>query len=97
MLYFRTVRDPSLQAVTHVDKSARAQTVSARSNPRLHQLLTAFAQVSGVGVLCNTSLNGKGLGFINRMSHLLTYANTRGLDNLIVGERWWRRTEQSHP
>ena len=60
-----------LGAVTHVDGTARVQTVSAATNERLHRLLTAFAERRGLGVLCNTSLNFKGYGFINRMSDLI--------------------------
>jgi hydroxymethyl cephem carbamoyltransferase len=91
MLYFRRVVDDRLRAVTHVDGSARAQTVTARSNPRLHALLGAFAAEAGIGVLCNTSLNGKGLGFINSMSDLLLYANARGIDHLVVDDSWFER------
>jgi hydroxymethyl cephem carbamoyltransferase len=91
MLYFRRVRDASLRAVTHVDGSARAQTVSARSNPRLHGLLTAFAERTGLGVLCNTSLNFSGHGFVNRMSDLGAYCERRGVDDMVVGDTWFRR------
>ena len=91
MLYFRTVRDPELQAVTHVDNSARAQTVTAASNPALHRLLSAFAEQRGIGVLCNTSLNFNGYGFINRMSDLVRYCDERGLDDIVVDGVWYAR------
>jgi carbamoyltransferase len=48
-----------LPAVTHVDGTARLQTVTGDSSPRLHALLHAFKRVTGVGVLLNTSLNLK--------------------------------------
>jgi hydroxymethyl cephem carbamoyltransferase len=96
MLYFRTVRsDQTLDAVTHVDRSARCQTVSAESNKPLHDLLSAFAERHGIGVLCNTSLNVKGRGFINRMSELLDYCEERGIDDFVVGDEWFTRTGQS--
>lgn len=95
MLYFRTVRSPDLAAVTHVDGSARAQTVSARDNPPLHRLLSAFADRRGVGVLCNTSLNFKTNGFINRMSDLAEFCEMRGLDDMVVGDTWFRRRVES--
>ena len=44
-------------AITHVDYSARIQTVDAERNPRLHALLTAFKQETGYGILVNTSFN----------------------------------------
>jgi hydroxymethyl cephem carbamoyltransferase len=78
--------------VTHVDGSARVQTVSAESNAPLHRLLTAFAERRGVGVLCNTSLNFKGRGFINRLSELARYCEQRGLNDMVVGDAWFERT-----
>jgi hydroxymethyl cephem carbamoyltransferase len=91
MLYFRRVRSTRLQAVTHVDGSARAQTVSRASNRPLHDLLTAFAALTGAGVLCNTSLNFSGFGFINRMSDLIAFCERRGIDDMVVGDTWYQR------
>lgn len=87
MLYAVPVRSKRLAAVTHVDGSARIQTVRRDQNERLHELLRMFKNVSGVGVLCNTSLNFKGRGFINQTSDLMEYAVTRGLDGFIVHDR----------
>jgi carbamoyltransferase len=47
-------------AITHVDYSARVQTVHESTNPRFHKLLTAFKQKTGCGVLVNTSFNVRG-------------------------------------
>ncbi|MER9801863.1 hypothetical protein NKJ36_33285 [Mesorhizobium sp. M0142] len=69
------VIDSRLKAVTRVDGTARAQTVSREQNPRLFQLLTSFKAKSGVGVPCNTSLNFNGTGVINRAS----FRNSQGL------------------
>jgi hydroxymethyl cephem carbamoyltransferase len=91
MLYFRHVRAPNLHAVTHVDGSARAQTVTTASNPALHGLLTAFADRYGIGVLCNTSLNFHGCGFINRLSDLIRFCDDRGIDDFVVERRWYQR------
>lgn len=92
MLYFRRVRDGRLAAVTHVDGSARVQTVSRQTNPALHQLLGAVAKRQGVGVLCNTSLNFSGHGFINRMSDLVAYCEGRGVTDIVVGGDWYEDT-----
>lgn len=46
-----------LPAVTHVDGTARVQTVAKAENPRFHQLLSVFGQRTGVPVLLNTSFN----------------------------------------
>lgn len=49
-----------LPAITHVDYSARVQTVHAETNPRYHALLRAFEAQTGCGVLVNTSFNVRG-------------------------------------
>ena len=50
----------SLPAITHVDCSARIQTVAAEENPRFHRLLTEFERKTGCAVLVNTSFNVRG-------------------------------------
>ena len=49
-----------IPAVTHVDYSARLQTVSKISNPRFWQLITTFKKITGYGMLVNTSFNVRG-------------------------------------
>jgi carbamoyltransferase len=49
-----------LPAITHVDYSARIQTVHKETNPRYHQLLASFDALTGCGVLVNTSFNVRG-------------------------------------
>ena len=97
MLYFRRVRSTELGAVTHVDGSARVQTVSESTNPGLHELLGAFAERRGAGVLCNTSLNFRGRGFINRMSHLIEYCELRGISDMVVDGTRFRCTQEVAP
>lgn len=87
MLYFQRVRSPQLQAVTHVNRTARVQTVNDRTNPRMASLLRVFKKKTGFGVLCNTSLNFAGMGFINRLSDLVRYALKTGLDGFVVEDR----------
>jgi carbamoyltransferase len=50
----------TLPAITHVDHTARVQTVHAETNPRYHQLLKQFERLTGCGVLINTSFNVRG-------------------------------------
>ena len=54
------LRRSELPAITHVDYSARVQTVHRETNPRYHALLEAFEQHTGCGVLVNTSFNVRG-------------------------------------
>jgi carbamoyltransferase len=50
----------TLPAITHMDNSARVQTVHEQTNPRYHALLTAFAERTGCPILVNTSFNVRG-------------------------------------
>ena len=87
MLYTYRASTDGLAAVTHVNRTARIQTVSARANPPLFGLLSAFKALTGYGVLCNTSLNFKTKGFINSMSELSAYTFQHQLDGFVVEGR----------
>jgi hydroxymethyl cephem carbamoyltransferase len=91
MLFFSHVKTPDLPAITHADGSARVQAVRRSEVPALHEVLTAVKTRTGYGVLCNTSLNFTGLGFINRMSDLVRYCDAAALDNMVVGGDWFVR------
>tara|TARA_B100001094_G_scaffold329482_1_gene392314 strand:+ start:66 stop:1553 length:1488 start_codon:yes stop_codon:yes gene_type:complete len=61
MLYTAQVKKPQeIPAITHVDGSSRFQTVTEESNMHLYKLIKEFEKITGVPVLINTSLNGKG-------------------------------------
>jgi carbamoyltransferase/hydroxymethyl cephem carbamoyltransferase len=87
MLFTYRSTTAALAAVTHVNGTARIQTVTAQSNKRLFDLLMAFKARTGYGVLCNTSLNFNGKGFINNMVDLDVYATEHGLDGFVVEGR----------
>lgn len=84
MLYTYRVNSDALAAVTHVNGTARIQTVSPDTNSSLYKLLLAFKARTGYGVLCNTSLNFSGRGFINKLGDLSTYAQEHKLDGFVV-------------
>ncbi|MFC4555400.1 carbamoyltransferase C-terminal domain-containing protein [Georgenia faecalis] len=87
MLYTYRARTEALAAVTHVNGTARIQTVTSSTNTALHDLLVAFKQLTGYGVLCNTSLNFNGKGFINNLTDLDNYTWDHGLDGFVVDGR----------
>jgi hydroxymethyl cephem carbamoyltransferase len=89
MLYFQKVKDKSLAAVTHLDGTARVQTVNRSQDPATYELLTAFREKSGSGVLCNTSLNFLGCGFINRTSHLVRYVKETGIPAFVINNKMY--------
>jgi predicted NodU family carbamoyl transferase len=87
MLFTHRVRTNALAAVTHVNGTARIQTVSSVTNRNLYELLVAFKARTGYGVLCNTSLNFNGRGFINKIGDLSAYAVKHSLDGFVVEGR----------
>lgn len=84
-----------LPAVTHVDRSARVQTVSAQWNPRFHALLKAFEAVTGVPVLLNTSFNLRGEPIVCRPEDALKTLFTASLDGLVIDRFFVRQNRQS--
>ena len=84
MLFTYRATTDVLAAVTHVNGTARIQTVTPETNRRLHALLAAFKRRTGYGVLCNTSLNFNGKGFINNIVDLDAYTRDHGLDGFVV-------------
>ena len=87
MLFTYRAKTNALAAVTHVNGTARLQTVSSVTNRKLYDLLIAFKARTGYGVLCNTSLNFNGRGFINKIDDLSEYAVKHKLDGFVVEER----------
>ena len=87
MLFTYPATTDALSAVTHVNGTARLQTVSPSTNAHLYRLLVAFKERTGYGVLCNTSLNFNGKGFINNLTDLDTYTVDHELDGFVVEGR----------
>ncbi|GKS93757.1 carbamoyltransferase C-terminal domain-containing protein [Acidovorax sp. SUPP2825] len=87
MLHFRNVNSDKIPAVTHVDNSARPQSITPENNADIFELLVEFKKYTGLGVLCNTSLNFNGGGFLNRLSDLIHFAKEHGLDGFVFENR----------
>lgn len=97
MLYTYRARTDALPAVTHVNGTARIQTVSRSTNAELYELLVSFKARTSYGVLCNTSLNFNGKGFINNLRDLDTYVWDHKLDGFVVnGRAYLRRTSEQY-
>jgi carbamoyltransferase len=73
-------------AVTHVDYSARVQTVSADRNARLHRLLTRFYELTGCPVLVNTSFNVRGEPIVHTPAEAYRCFFATGMDALVLGD-----------
>jgi carbamoyltransferase len=75
-----------IPAVTHVDYSARIQTVHQESNPRYHALLSAFKQLTGCAVLVNTSFNVRGEPIVCTPEDAFRCFMGTELDVLAIGD-----------
>jgi carbamoyltransferase len=80
------VRD-LVPAITHLDGSARVQTLNAADDPVLHRAVSAFARVTGVPIICNTSLNGKGEPIVNTLAEAVDFCQRKQIAALYVDGR----------
>jgi carbamoyltransferase len=75
-----------LPAITHVDGSARVQTVNRRDNPMLADLLSAFEKITDCPILLNTSFNVRGEPIVNSPADALICFSVANLDALVIGD-----------
>lgn len=73
-------------AITHLDLSARLQTLSREQNPRMHQLLSLFDKKTGVPLLVNTSFNVRGEPIVESPDDAILCFLKTGLDALVIGD-----------
>ncbi|HZS12110.1 MAG TPA: carbamoyltransferase N-terminal domain-containing protein, partial [Nitrospirales bacterium] len=83
-----------IPAVTHLDYSARVQTVSARTNPRFHALLQAFERKTGCAVLVNTSFNVRGEPIVCSPADAYRCFMRTEMDLLVLGNCVLRKERQ---
>ncbi len=74
-----------IPATTHVDGTARPQTLIREWNPRYYDLVSKFGQATGTPVLLNTSFNLRGEPIVNTPEDALSTFARSGLDVLVVG------------
>lgn len=89
MIFIVTVKEDKrslLQAVTHVDGTARIHTVARATNEPFWQLLRAFKELTGVPVLLNTSFNNYAEPIVDSIGDALNCYLTTGLDYLVIGD-----------
>jgi len=84
-----------IPAVTHVDYSARVQTVHRETNPRYHALITRFKELSGCPVLVNTSFNVRGEPIVCTPEDAFRCFMGTELDTLVVGNHFLEKARQS--
>jgi carbamoyltransferase len=85
MLYTAQVKQPEkIPAVTHVDGSSRFQTVNEKSNPDAYKIVKEFEKITGIPILLNTSLNGKGQPILEDEKDALKFFNETEIDMMVV-------------
>jgi carbamoyltransferase len=84
-----------IPAVTHMDYSARVQTVSRDKNPILHGLISAFAEKTGCPLVVNTSFNVRGEPIVATPDDALACFARTAIDALVIGPFVVRREMQS--
>jgi len=82
-------------AITHVDYSARVQTVDAERNPFIHGVLTAFKGMTGCSVVINTSFNVRGEPIVCTARDAYSCFMATEIDCLVVGNRLFHRDRQA--
>jgi carbamoyltransferase len=88
------VRRSTIPSVTHVDYSARIQTVDAVTNPLYHALISRFFELTGCPLLVNTSFNVRGEPIVNTPEEAFRCFLDTNIDLLVVGACVLAKTEQ---
>ncbi len=83
-----------IPAVTHVDYSARVQTVHKETNPRYHKLLSAFKAKTGCPVLVNTSFNVRGEPIVCDAADAFHCFMGTEIDLLVCGNCMLEKSDQ---
>jgi carbamoyltransferase len=83
-----------IPAVTHVDGSARVQTVNAETNPLFYGIIKAFEELTGVGLLINTSFNVRGEPIVCTPEDAYRCFMRTEMDGLVLGSHILYKGEQ---
>jgi len=82
----RREKQAQIASITHVDGTARIQTVSRETNPRFHRLISEFGKLSGVPMVINTSFNVKGQPIVCTPRDAVSTFFMTGMDHLVLGD-----------
>ena len=84
-----------IPAVTHIDFSARVQTVHRATNPRYHRLIEAFRALTSYGLIVNTSFNVRGEPVVCTPDDAFRCFLRTDMDYLVMGNYIFDKTQ--HP
>jgi carbamoyltransferase len=80
-----------LAAITHIDGTARVQTVTREQNEWLYDLLTEFDRINGVGVLLNTSFNVDGKPILSSIKDAFKILESTQMDGLVIENYYFKK------
>jgi len=89
------IKRSEIPAVTHIDYSARVQTVSKNTNPKYHQLLKKFKEKTNCPVIVNTSFNVRGEPIVNSPLDAFKCFMGTELDKLVIGNCYLSKNNQN--
>ena len=89
------IKKSEIPAVTHVDYSARIQTVHKETNPKYYKLLSEFKKKSGCPVLVNTSFNIRGEPIVNTPKDAFRCFMGTEIDILVIGNCYLNKESQN--
>lgn len=89
------IKRSSIPAVTHIDYSARIQTVHKETNPKFHRLLSSFKAKTGCSLVVNTSFNIRGEPIVCTPTDAFKCFMGTELDILVIGNCLLNKTEQN--
>jgi carbamoyltransferase len=85
-----------IPAVTHIDYSARVQTVDRKRNPFMWDVLSAFKAITGHSVMINTSFNVRGEPIVNTVEDAYRCFMVTDIDCLVAGNRYLQKGDQEN-
>ena len=85
------IRKSQIPAVTHVDYSARIQTVHKETNLKYYNLISQFKKKTGCGVIVNTSFNVRGEPIVNTPADAFNCFMGTELDTLVIGNFYLKK------
>tara|TARA_B100001750_G_C14915749_1_gene306815 strand:- start:3 stop:518 length:516 start_codon:yes stop_codon:yes gene_type:complete len=88
------IKRSEIPAVTHIDYSARVQTVHKETNPKYHKLILKFKEDSGCPVIVNTSFNVRGEPIVNTPENAFDCFMGTEIDTLVIGNCFLIKNDQ---
>ena len=89
------IKRSEIPAVTHVDYSARIQTVHKNTNSKYYDLIKRFKEITGCPVLVNTSFNVRGEPIVNTPQDAFNCFMGTELDTLVIGNFYLDKKKQN--